>query len=90
VQAIIARAHAVGALVVIDGYQAVGTLPVDVKALGVDFYVGGCVKWLCGGAGGGYLYVRPDLAAQLEPRLTGWMAHPRAFAFETEMAYRTD
>jgi len=90
VQAIVARAHAVGALVAIDGYQAVGTLPVDVKALGVDFYVGGCVKWLCGGAGGGYLYVRPDLAAQLEPRLTGWMAHPRAFAFETEMAYRTD
>lgn len=90
VQAIVARAHAVGALVAIDGYQAVGTLPVDVKALGVDFYVGGCVKWLCGGAGGGYLYVRPDLAAQLEPRLTGWMAHPHAFAFETEMAYRTD
>ncbi len=90
VQAIVARAHEVGALVAIDGYQAVGTLPVDVKALGVDFYVGGCVKWLCGGAGGGYLYVRPDLAAQLEPRLTGWMAHPRAFAFETEMAYRTD
>lgn len=90
VQAIVAHAHAVGALVAIDGYQAVGTLPVDVKALGVDFYVGGCVKWLCGGAGGGYLYVRPDLAAQLEPRLTGWMAHPRAFAFETEMAYRTD
>lgn len=90
VQAIVARAHAVGALVAIDGYQAVGTVPVDVKALGVDFYVGGCVKWLCGGAGGGYLYVRPDLAAQLEPRLTGWMAHPRAFAFETEMAYRTD
>lgn len=90
VQTIVARAHEVGALVAIDGYQAVGTLPVDVKALGVDFYVGGCVKWLCGGAGGGYLYVRPDLAAQLEPRLTGWMAHPRAFAFETEMAYCTD
>lgn len=90
VQAIVAHAHEVGALVAIDGYQAVGTLPVDVKALGVDFYVGGCVKWLCGGAGGGYLYVRPDLAAQLEPRLTGWMAHPRAFAFETEMAYRMD
>jgi len=89
-QAIVERAHAVGALVALDAYQSVGTVPVDVKALGVDFLVGGCVKWLCGGAGGGYLYVRPDLALQLEPHLTGWMAHQHAFDFHIEMAYRTD
>jgi kynureninase len=87
VAVIVARAHQVDALAAIDGYQAVGTVPVEVKALGVDFYLGGCVKWLCGGPGGGYLYVRPNLAAQLAPRITGWMAHPHPFAFETEMEY---
>jgi kynureninase len=89
-QAIVERAHAVGAWAALDAYQSVGTVPVDVKALGVDFFVGGCVKWLCGGAGGGYLYVRPDVAAQVAPRITGWMAHQHAFAFDTEMDYRTD
>lgn len=89
-QAIVERAHAVGALVALDAYQSVGTVLVDVKALGVDFLVGGCVKWLCGGAGGGYLYIQPDLALQLEPRLTGWMAHQHAFDFNIEMDYRTD
>jgi kynureninase len=87
VEAIVARAHEAGALVVLDAYQSVGTVPLDVAALGVDFAVGGSVKWLCGGPGAGWLYVRPDLAQTLEPRLTGWHAHARPFAFEPEHDY---
>jgi kynureninase len=87
VEAIVARAHEVGALVVLDAYQSVGTVPLDVTALGVDFAVGGSVKWLCGGPGAGWLYVRPDLAATLEPALTGWYGHARPFAFEPEQDY---
>jgi kynureninase len=82
VGAIIERAHEVGAMVVLDAYQSAGTVPFDVKELNVDFAVGGSVKWLCGGPGAGYLYVRPDLQAKLEPRTTGWMAHEAPFAFE--------
>jgi kynureninase len=82
VAAIVARAHAVGALVVADLYQSAGTVPVDVTAWDVDFATGGSVKWLCGGPGAGYLYVAPRLQATLAPRLTGWMAHARPFAFE--------
>ncbi len=89
VEAIVARAHAVGAQVVLDAYQSVGTVPLDVTELGVDFAVGGSVKWLCGGPGAGWLYVRPDLAERLEPALTGWQAHARPFAFEPEMEYAT-
>lgn len=87
VQSIVARAHEVGAHVVLDAYQSVGTVPVDVTALGVDFAVGGSVKWLCGGPGAGWLYVRPDLADRLEPTLVGWQAHARPFAFEPELEY---
>ena len=87
VEAIVERAHEVGALVVLDAYQSVGTVPLDVTALGVDFAVGGSVKWLCGGPGAAWLYVRPDLAATLEPALTGWQAHARPFAFEPEQDY---
>jgi kynureninase len=87
VEAIVARAHEEGALVVLDAYQSVGTVPLDVTALGVDFAVGGSVKWLCGGPGAAWLYVRPDLAATLEPSLTGWQAHARPFAFEPEQDY---
>jgi kynureninase len=87
VEAIAARAHEEGALVVLDAYQSVGTVPLDVTALGVDFAVGGSVKWLCGGPGAAWLYVRPDLAATLEPALTGWQAHARPFAFEAEQDY---
>lgn len=85
--AVVQRAHEVGALVALDIYQSAGALPVDVRALGVDFAVGGCHKWLCGGAGGGYLYVRPELAVTLQPRLTGWFAHARPFDFELEQDY---
>ena len=87
VEPIVRRAHETGAHVVLDAYQSVGTVPLDVTALGVDFAVGGSVKWLCGGPGAGWLYVRPDIAERLEPTLVGWQAHARPFAFETEMDY---
>jgi kynureninase len=82
-QAIIERAHEVGAQVILDIYQAAGCVPVDLAGWNVDFAVGGSVKWLCGGPGAGYLYVRPDLAADLRPAYTGWQAHAAPFAFET-------
>ncbi|OLB28163.1 MAG: kynureninase [Acidobacteria bacterium 13_2_20CM_58_27] len=82
-RAIIERAHRVGAHVVLDAFQAAGTIPVDVRSLGADFAVGGVLKWLCGGPGVAYLYVREDLRAKLKPSLTGWIAHRRPFAFET-------
>ncbi|HKG21831.1 MAG TPA: aminotransferase class V-fold PLP-dependent enzyme [Blastocatellia bacterium] len=82
VRAITARAHEVGAMVMLDAYQSAGTVPLDVRELNVDFATGGSVKWLCGGPGAGYLYVRPDLRTGLEPRITGWMAHKHPFAFE--------
>jgi kynureninase len=81
--AIIERAHRVGAHVVLDLFQATGTIPVDVRSLGADFAVGGVLKWLCGGPGVAYLYVREDLRARLRPALTGWIAHRRPFEFET-------
>jgi kynureninase len=87
VEAIVRRAHDVGALAVLDAYQSVGSVPLDVARLGVDFAVGGSVKWLCGGPGAGWLYVRPDLVERLEPTLTGWQAHARPFAFEPEHDY---
>jgi kynureninase len=82
-RAIIERAHRVGAHVILDTFQATGTIPVDVRTLGVDFAVGGVLKWLCGGPGVAYLYVREDLRAKFSPSLTGWIAHRRPFAFET-------
>lgn len=85
--AIVARAHGAGAHVVLDAYQSAGIVPLDVTALDVDFAVGGSVKWLCGGPGNGWLYVRPDLAERLEPTYTGWQAHEQPFAFEEEMRY---
>jgi len=81
-RAIIEKAHKVGARVVLDTFQSLGCVPVDVQALNVDFACGGVLKWLCGGPGVGYLYVRPDLGKQLEPKLTGWFAHQDPFAFE--------
>jgi len=81
-KAIVQRAHKMGAHVVLDCFQATGTIPVDVGALEVDFATGGVLKWLCGGPGVGYLYVRPDLRKKLKPAVTGWMAHQRPFGFE--------
>jgi kynureninase len=82
-RAIIEKAHRVGARVILDVFQAAGTIPIDVRALGVDFACGGVLKWLCGGPGVGYLYVREDLRSALKPAITGWIAHQRPFAFET-------
>lgn len=81
------HAHAMGALVSLDAFHAVGVMPVDVNALDVDFLTGGVLKWLCGGPGGCFLYVSPRVQSTLEPSLTGWQAHAHPFAFETEMAY---
>jgi len=86
-KAIIDRAHEVGAMVVLDTYQSAGTVPFSVKDLNADFATGGSVKWLCGGPGAGYLYVRPDLQTQLEPKTTGWMAHEEPFSFDTTLRY---
>ncbi|RKY17649.1 MAG: kynureninase [Planctomycetota bacterium] len=89
--AVVARARQVGALVIADCYQATGTVPISVTELGIDMLCGGSVKWLCGGPGAGYLYVRPDLRDTLQPALTGWMAHAEPFAFEPgEQRYADD
>ena len=80
-KAIVEKAHRVGALVMADTYQSCGTVPFSVRELNVDFATGGSVKWLCGGPGAAYLYVRPDLLRTLEPAATGWMAHKQPFAF---------
>jgi len=87
VEPIVRRAHEVGAYVILDCYQSAGIVPLDVTALDVDFAVGGSVKWLCGGPGNGWLYVRPDLSERLRPTFTGWQAHERPFGFEEEMEY---
>ena len=87
IEPIIARAHEVGAHVVLDCYQSAGVVPFDVTALNVDFATGGSVKWLCGGPGAGWLYVRPDLAERLRPAFVGWQGHARPFAFEPELEY---
>jgi kynureninase len=89
-KAIIDRAHEVGAMVVLDTYQSAGTVPFSVKELNADFATGGSVKWLCGGPGAGYLYVRPELQKKLQPKTTGWMAHENPFAFDTELRYASD
>lgn len=81
-KAIIEKAHRVGAYVVLDTFQSLGTVPVDVQALSVDFTCGGVLKWLCGGPGVAYLYVRPDLGKTLQPKFTGWFAHQDPFGFE--------
>jgi len=78
---VVERARRAGALVLLDVYQSAGVLPLEVARWGVDFAVGGTIKWLCGGPACGYLYVHPDLAPDLRPRLTGWIAHEEPFDF---------
>jgi kynureninase len=85
VRAVTRRAHEVGAPVLLDAYQSVGSVPLNVASLRVDFATGGSVKWLCGGPGAGWLYVRPDLIERLLPAIAGWQAHARPFEFETEL-----
>ena len=91
VKKIAERATHVGAEVIVDGYHSVGIIPVDVAELGVDYYIGGALKWMCGGPGGVFLYVRPDRLPHLRPKITGWFAHQRPFDFEVaEIELRDD
>ncbi len=82
VRAVAAIAHRRGALLLVDGYQAAGQLPVDVVDLDVDFYCAGGLKWLLGGSGVAFLYARADLLGGLAPRATGWFAHREQFRFD--------
>jgi len=79
---IVERAHRHGAVVVLDVFQAAGIIPLDVAALDVEFATGGCLKWLCGGPGNGFLYTRPDLLKTIRPRFSGWLARVNPFAFD--------
>lgn len=83
-RAITEKAHRVGAQVLFNGYHSVGVIPVDVGAWDVDFYIGGVLKWLCGGPGGVFMYARPDLLPSLNPKVTGWFASAAPFAFDVE------
>jgi len=83
-EAIVRRAREVGAATILDTYQSAGIIPVDVRSLGVDFTVGGCLKWLCGGPGNAFLYTRPDLLAQAKPSFTGWLSRAHPFDFDIE------
>lgn len=77
----IEQAHRRGAYVILDCYQAVGSVPIDVQDLNIDFLIGGSVKWLCGGPGAAFLYARKDLIARFEPTVTGWFSDKRPFDF---------
>jgi kynureninase len=88
--AIVARAHEVGAAVILDAYQSAGIIPLDVDALGVDFVVGGCLKWLCGGPGNAFLYTRPDILKRVQPEFTGWLSRRAPFAFDIEATEARD
>lgn len=90
VESIAAAGRARGALLIVDGYQAVGVIPVNVHALGAHAYIGGCLKWLCGGPGAAFSWVDPTIRGRLEPALTGWMAHQNPFAFDPTLARRSD
>jgi kynureninase len=82
VRAIQAHCRQVGALLCVDAYQTTGIYPYDVTQWDLDIVTGGSHKWLCGGPGCGWIYVKPSLTQELCPALTGWMAHERPFAFE--------
>lgn len=82
VPAIVELAHRQGALVLLDSYQALGTFPIDVKALQVDFLVGGTLKYLLASAGLAYLYVRKELIPALQPTTLGWFSQANIFAMD--------
>lgn len=84
VAAIARQARAQGALVMLDGYQDCGTRPIDVKALDVDFYVTGALKYLLCPSGIAFLYVRRELIRSLTPTVTGWFAQQNPFAFDAK------
>ncbi len=82
VRTIQAHCRQVGALLCVDAYQTTGVYPYDVTEWDLDLVTGGSHKWLCGGPGCGWLYVKPSLLQRFRPAVTGWMAHARPFAFE--------
>jgi selenocysteine lyase/cysteine desulfurase len=86
---LVKRAHDVGALVIVDAFQSVGVMPLDVTALDVDFVLGGAHKWMCG-VGNAFLYIRPDLLPGLEPAATGWQAGNRALTFQPSTGWAPD
>jgi kynureninase len=91
VEAISRRCRDVGATLVLDVFQSAGIVPVDVTRWDVPIAVGGVLKWLCGGPGGSFLYVDPELRPKLDPSFTGWMAHANPFGFEPPpMRFRDD
>src|SRR6266480_5510422 len=83
IRAVAAAAHAQGALCLIDAYQAVGQVPVDVRAAGVDVLTAGGLKWLLGGTGIVFAYIKEELAKRLEPTIAGWFGHKDQFAFDS-------
>ncbi len=91
VAALAQAAHRQGALLVVDDYQGSGQIPLDVKALDVDFLVSGTLKWLLGGPGVAFTYVREELIPKLRPTATGWWGARDMFQFKTgELEYRDD
>jgi len=82
IRAVAELAHARGALCLVDAYQSVGQVPVDVRTAGVDFLTAGGLKWLLGGTGIVFLYVRAELARRLQPTTAGWFGHRQQFAFD--------
>jgi kynureninase len=73
-----------GALSFVDDYHGIGIVPLDLHDLGCDIYAAGSLKWLCGGPGLVFLYVRRDLIPTLEPLVTGWFAQAEPFSFELD------
>jgi selenocysteine lyase/cysteine desulfurase len=71
---VVRLAHERGSYVLFDAYQAMGTYPIDVQALDVDFLVAGTLKYLLGSSGVGFLYCRPSLVDRIRPTVTGWLA----------------
>jgi kynureninase len=91
VEPIVRQARKHGAFVVLDVFHSGGIVPLDAHALAVDAIVGGALKWMCGGPGNCFLYVRPDVARTLVPSFTGWAAHKQPFAFSPKgQDYRDD
>ncbi|GAC1658164.1 MAG: aminotransferase class V-fold PLP-dependent enzyme [Vulcanimicrobiaceae bacterium] len=82
VRAIQAHCRKTGTLLMVDAYQTTGVYPYDVTQWDLDIVTGGSHKWLCGGPGCGWIYVKPELLERFEPLVTGWMAHARPFSFE--------
>jgi len=86
--ALAALAHAKGAMLLVDGYQGAGQVPVEVQRGAIDFYCSGGLKWLLGGSGIAFLYVRPDRIPRLDPGITGWFAHATPFQFDARTLVR--